>query len=474
MGGQVSSAQGNPTAQLKRTPSSCSKFGNPILSRNESEASLMQEHTNNMEESTTHEESKQEESYEHVIVSRYQSIKVEQTIRRKVRNFSNSTQCPEEGSEYTKLCDDMLTRTKPVEETASEMNDLQEESKTDDAVTDIRGNGSVKNKGVADDEELKEIAEENANSCCVPLFSILFGKYGRPSYFPAESIGVRDYESDRDLAKYYTELSKDQKQLIRHVWGNDVEKVERLLIKGVDANCINDDGYTPVHIAVSQNNVTLLKLLLDYGANADTREFGWGLTPLLLAARDGAEDSLKLLLKLYEPDTFIDRYGFTALSRAAHTGQYESCKMLLEKGANPLHRDNVGFTPMHRAAARGFTEICKLIARFIDVDIGIKKLEEYRTQKGFFANDKHDDIHNIDPSCERLHCACLAFSFRGSRLETPVHLAAKHGYMDVVKALCKDENNPTHTRSQIFSIHCKGYSDTPIMQSNQSDSVVLS
>jgi len=289
--------------------------------------------------------------------------------------------------------------------------------------------------------------------------------------------------SERDLfnsSLKFRVLSANEKKLLQYVHESDKDSVKALLYLGVESdfarddsakvsvNCFGEDGWTPLHIACSKNDVEMLDLLLQYKADIRAREHGWGLSPLAVAARDGSAECVKFLLENYvrKPDSFVDRYGFSALARAAHTGKNNTCKVLLDAGADPLRRDTTGFTPLHRAAAGGHTKVCELITAYIDVK---KKVEEYLTSRipsGPFDWDNQDDWEtNPDPSCVDIRCACIIFVCKGALIDTPIHLAASHGRADVIAALCKSDDEKSDDNSskktKIFSANCRGLTGSP-------------
>ena len=50
------------------------------------------------------------------------------------------------------------------------------------------------------------------------------------------------------------------------IWG-DVESAEILIQEGAEIDARGEDNFTPLHNAVEQNKIELVKLLLKYGAN---------------------------------------------------------------------------------------------------------------------------------------------------------------------------------------------------------------
>lgn len=76
-----------------------------------------------------------------------------------------------------------------------------------------------------------------------------------------------------------------------------------LLEKGAQ---INRPGWTALHYAAAAGDLDIMKLLLERHAYIDA-ESPTGLTPLMLAAREGMEDAVKLLLREGADATLKDR-----------------------------------------------------------------------------------------------------------------------------------------------------------------------
>lgn len=114
--------------------------------------------------------------------------------------------------------------------------------------------------------------------------------------------------------------------------------------------------------AARENNVALLKDLLDYGKYGDTcaqvnakSTDDW--TALHISASEGATDVLKALLEyISEVDVnAVSTSGATALHIAASKGYLDCVQILVSGGAGINARDWEGNTPLHLAAMNGHT-----------------------------------------------------------------------------------------------------------------------
>ena len=159
-------------------------------------------------------------------------------------------------------------------------------------------------------------------------------------------------ESFQSKAKalFYCEIMRD-KNLMQPSFDGNIKEVRRLLSIGmVNINCEDDRKSTPLLVAASNGHEDVVKLLLDNGADPDKADrYKW--TALHWATYYKEEDVVKLLLERGAQPNKSDRYGTTPLHKAAfyiHTTGIAKC--LLDNGAEPNRADNRGFTPLHEAA----------------------------------------------------------------------------------------------------------------------------
>jgi ankyrin repeat protein len=75
----------------------------------------------------------------------------------------------------------------------------------------------------------------------------------------------------------------------------------------------------------------VVELLLEKGADMESRDMNYGQTPLWCAAKEGHEAVVKLLLEKGADVESKDRVGRTPLSGAARGGHKAVVKLLLEK-----------------------------------------------------------------------------------------------------------------------------------------------
>ena len=114
--------------------------------------------------------------------------------------------------------------------------------------------------------------------------------------------------------------------------------VTALLESGMDVNRIDRvwDGFTALHVAAYKGHRAVVKVLIDAGADVNTRDTSNRLhlgTPLFLAARNGHASVVHQLIKAGANVHLSDRNGLTPLAMAKNNGHCGCEKALIDAGA---------------------------------------------------------------------------------------------------------------------------------------------
>ena len=149
------------------------------------------------------------------------------------------------------------------------------------------------------------------------------------------------------------------------------DAVRALLKDGADVNTALGDGMTALHYAASKHDLEMAKILLYAGANVKATTRIGGYTPLLIASRDGDAPMIETLLASGADANSATTNGTTALMLASAAGHVDAVKALLAKNANINAKESVkGETPIAFAAAFGRADVIReLAARGADVNL---------------------------------------------------------------------------------------------------------
>jgi len=202
---------------------------------------------------------------------------------------------------------------------------------------------------------------------------------------------VATYREHRDIAILLLEHGADTET--RSSWDQTAlymasslgyaDIVRSLIDRGADLNAIcqdyvgsDDVKWTPLHGAIYKERRDIVALLLERGANAETRS-SWDQTALYMASSHGYTDVVRALIDrgadlnaICQGDYGLDDMKWTPLHVAIFKGTPSIARTLLEHGANPNALDNDGPTALHLALRRrGITEIELLLGYGASVDV---------------------------------------------------------------------------------------------------------
>lgn len=149
------------------------------------------------------------------------------------------------------------------------------------------------------------------------------------------------------------EESDASKLLHAAVEGGNLNVFEILKARGARVPPCLDNTITLMHTAALHGHVTITRKLLKLQRDAIKISDETGKTPLHLAAKNGNNKVVSVLLNTGSNIHAKDRTGMTPLHFAAEEGNEKTMKILLRGGADPNARDNRGRTALKVAADSG-------------------------------------------------------------------------------------------------------------------------
>ncbi|XP_074649063.1 uncharacterized protein LOC141904378 [Tubulanus polymorphus] len=143
-----------------------------------------------------------------------------------------------------------------------------------------------------------------------------------------------------------------------------------LLEAGADASVKDTDEKTPLHIAAESNNLACAESLIEASKSELNDDDIDGRTPLLLASINGHRHVVKVLLSLGADTSSKDDSRCTALILAAHYGNTPTMITLLDHHANVNDGDKVKNTSLHHACSSNHADAVRLLLeRHADVTL---------------------------------------------------------------------------------------------------------
>ncbi|MFZ2449988.1 MAG: ankyrin repeat domain-containing protein [Methylovulum miyakonense] len=161
-----------------------------------------------------------------------------------------------------------------------------------------------------------------------------------------------DEQQERFHFRFYT--SAKSPALLQAATEGEAALVRQLLSDGADINAMDEGGWDALHRAVRQGNVETARILLDHGANPNTRENNSGYVcidadcsyrdlpegnPVIVTAAKKSNEILVQLLIDHGADVYAtDKYCDSALTFATKIGDTNLVQLLLNAGVDPNHK----------------------------------------------------------------------------------------------------------------------------------------
>ncbi|MBU1396667.1 MAG: ankyrin repeat domain-containing protein [Gammaproteobacteria bacterium] len=112
--------------------------------------------------------------------------------------------------------------------------------------------------------------------------------------------------------------------------------------------------------AAARQDVPTVKALLEGGVGPNARDY-WGDSPLMAAVRQDNVELVQILLDA-GADTEARWRGYTPLALTAIKGNLPATRLLLRAGANPNRANVEGDAPLHAAIRKGHADIVSALA----------------------------------------------------------------------------------------------------------------
>ncbi|OQR93839.1 hypothetical protein ACHHYP_02211 [Achlya hypogyna] len=156
--------------------------------------------------------------------------------------------------------------------------------------------------------------------------------------------------------------ASDETLLLQATIAGDLGAVETLVKKGANIECLDQDGCTPLLVALKTSHFPIVKYLLEQRAKPDVTD-ETGTSALLLAVKLGHVHAVKCLLEANANAEATDNNLKTALFVASEMGDTKIVKLLLKFGANLEATDVDDCTPLFGAVRFGRAKVVDVLVK---------------------------------------------------------------------------------------------------------------
>jgi len=215
-------------------------------------------------------------------------------------------------------------------------------------------------------------------------------------------------------------------------------------------NIKNKQHKTPFNLALRNNHFDILKILLKYGADIDSR-MQFGETSLHRSVSYNDTFQTYFLLNYGADANSLDYNNNSPLHFGCHNNCYNTVNILLKYGAKVNIKNNIGYYPIHNC----LNEYCTCITqnRYVNKNTNKNKLKckIKIIKKLLFYNADVNCIDNIGRTpiyfcifsqiCNLLISNGANINKINSTGDTPLHYACLNGNLEIVKILLKNNVN---------------------------------
>ncbi|KAL0963000.1 hypothetical protein UPYG_G00348200 [Umbra pygmaea] len=199
--------------------------------------------------------------------------------------------------------------------------------------------------------------------------------------------------------------------------------------RGLNVNCADGSGYTPLHHASLNGHRDVVLKLLQYEASTNVAD-SKGCFPLHLAAWRGDVDIVRILIHHGPSHCRVNQQNHeleTALHCAAQYGHSEVVSVLLQELTDPTMRNNRSETPLDLAALYGRLQVVRMLVSSHPNLMSSHETQRHTPLHLAARNGHHSAVHTLLEAGMDINCKTES----GSAL----HEAALYGKMDVVRLL---------------------------------------
>ena len=269
----------------------------------------------------------------------------------------------------------------------------------------------------------------------------------------AQAAKIGDADTIKLLIEAGTDLNilgPEGKTALHFAAWNDHASIIKIMIEqgaNVDLNFKDSDGKAALHLAAYQGHISVVQTLLDAKADLDIRAgttgtdferiFHAGRTPLHWAADHGHDEVAALLIEHKADKSARSATGRSPLQDALWRKHPSVAQLLIEHGADIHNKDDEDWTALHEASQNGILPIVKLLVkRGADVNALTKWRPEHDGRRtgvpAMFLAYRAGKVDTVVYLVREARANPRLSNRCGDQL---IHLASRYGQLQIVIAL---------------------------------------
>ncbi len=163
-----------------------------------------------------------------------------------------------------------------------------------------------------------------------------------------QAVKQRDHRQVRKALQNSPDASVCENALVLASYQGYSKITGILLQNSVSPEARDTRGQTPLYAGALAGNYKVVRMLLAYGANPNSKNHG--MTPVFAAARSGSVKVIQALIDAGACLNVYNEYNETPLHVAVGKGRVKAVKCFMDYRVNVAARDNHGMTPLHTLA----------------------------------------------------------------------------------------------------------------------------
>jgi ankyrin repeat protein len=216
-----------------------------------------------------------------------------------------------------------------------------------------------------------------------------------------------------------------------------------MLSIGVDGSHVDKAGVSPIHIAASDGNVEMIKLLHSHGVDMNAGR-DVGKSPLILAATHNNLSAIQTLLEMGVNVDSGASGGVSVMHHAAAAGATRAVELLHSFGLNIDSLDEFNKSPQCHAASNGHVDTV-LALEHLGADASYLRQQKALLPRAAFQG--HVELIKVLIS----HFGITANA--SSHTDDPVHMAVQGGHLDVLRVLCEAGGVVNNKAGNCYPLH---------------------